>query len=247
MEEDSFKQTFFSLATTLSNDAYQMMDKQFQKEKTKTFYIIHKNDIIGKLHSSIIEEDEYIEAFTLFENNKLILPERMNPQLINVLINYFYFKEIKQLSIKLIFDFLDLLIYFNLNDLIVKVVAFLKANLTNAAKCFFIRKNIFPFIFEETSGGEKENKIKRLFDDSELFLLKNNYLEEYLAFYVHDYFSHPNNEIKIDLEEEILKRIEMINRYNIDGLLIIKLLILFKDHLIEEKKNRRKYKNYQNS
>ena len=88
-----------------------MIEKHFQKEISKTFQFLYKNEIVGKLHPLIIEEKEFMELYTSFKNNQLILSDKCNPTLINHIIHYFYFKEIKQIPIKLIFDFLDLAIF----------------------------------------------------------------------------------------------------------------------------------------
>ena len=237
MEEDSFNQTFFTLETTLSKEMYQNMERQFQKEKTKIFSMIYKNEAVGKLHSFILEEEEYIEAFALFENNCIILPEKFNPNLINVIIHYFYFKEIKPLSIKMVFDFLDFVLFLHINELISKIIIFLKTNLTDAEKTIFIRKNIFRLIMAETSNGETsngENNLKPIFEDCDVFLLKNNKVEEYLAFYAHDFFSN-SYFTQLDIEAEFIKRVEMMNNFKIDGIYIVKLLILFKEYLTKVK------------
>ena len=231
MEEDSFNQTFFNLETTLSRDEYLMTEKQFQKEKTKAFTIIYKNETIERLHSFILEEEESTETFSLFKNNQLILADRLNSTLVKPLIHYFYFKEIKNLSINLIFEFLDLAIFLHLYELIKKIINFLKSNLTDATRVTHIRKYIFPFVFFEISN--KEINLKKLFEECEAFLLKNNCVENYLSLYVHDYFSEENN---LDIEDELLKRLELMNNvYKIEGLQVIRLLILFKDRLIKDK------------
>ena len=87
MEEDSFNQTFFTFETCLSKELYQNMEKQFQKENSKTFIIMHKNEIISKLHPIVLDDDEYIKVFQLFENNQLILPDHLDPTLINSIIH----------------------------------------------------------------------------------------------------------------------------------------------------------------
>ena len=67
MEEDYFNQTFFTLGfeTCLSKEVYQNMEKQFQKENSKAFIIISKNEIMSKLHSFVIDDKEYIKLFEL--------------------------------------------------------------------------------------------------------------------------------------------------------------------------------------
>ena len=231
MEEDSFNQTFLTIETTLPKDSYALMERQIQKENSKAFIIIYKNESIAKLHSFIIEEEEFMEFYILFKNNQFVLPDRLNPALINVIINYFYFREVKELSIKLIFDLLDFAIFLNVNDLLKKIVNFLKYNLTDVKKAIFIRKNIFPFIFIQTSN--EECNIKGVFEECEIFLLKNNYVDDYLSFYAQDYFFNAN--ASMNLEEELLKKIEIMNDKKINGLNIIKLLLLFKDNLIKLK------------
>lgn len=226
---DSFNQTFFTLETSLNQDNYQLMERQFQKENSKTFKIIHKNGAVERLHSFIIEEDEFMELFTSFKDNQLILQENLNSDLMKVIIPYFYFREIKPLSIKLIFDLLLLAIFLKLNELIKKIISFLNNNLTDAKKIAFIRKNLFPFTFLQTSN--EEININNIFEECEIFLLKNSCFEDYLAFYADEYFSNSNN--VFDVEQEFIKRLEIMNSYKIDSIYILRLFILFKDSLIK--------------
>ena len=232
MEEDAFNQTFLTIESTLVKEEYAMMEKQYKKENSKNYKIIHKNETVAQLHSLIIEEDDFMELFTSFKNNQLLLPDNLNPKLIPAIIHYFYFKEIKQISIKLIFDFLDIAIFLNVNELIKKIVDFLKNNLTDTKKVNFIRKNIFPFIFIQTSNIDCH--INKVFDECEIFILKNECIDDYLSFYAQDYFLNKNVN-NLNLEEELVKRLELMNHYKINGLHLIKLLLLFKDKLISFK------------
>lgn len=229
MEEDSFNQTFLTIESILTKEEYMMMERQFLKEISKTFQFLHKNEIIGKLHPFIIEEKEYMELYASFKDNQLLLPDKFNPILVNFIIHYFYFKEIKQISIKLIFELLDLAIFLNVNELSKIIISLLNNNLTDIRKVAFIRKNIFPFIFIQTSN--EECNVKKLFDDCELFLLKCESIDEYISFYVHDYFLNENVK-NLNLEDELDKRMELLNTYKINGAYLMQLLLLFKDYLI---------------
>ena len=237
MEEDSFNQTFLTIENNLfkgEHGEYAMLEKQktYNKENSKNYIIIYKNETIAKLHSFIIEEDEFMEVFTSFKNNQLIIPDNFNPTLIPAIIHYFYFKEIKQISIKLIFEFLDLSIFLNVNELIKITVDFLKNNLTDTKKVNFIRKNIFPFIFIQTSNTDCQ--ISKVFDECELYILQNERMDDYLSFYALDYFQNKNVN-NLNLEEELIKRLKLMDHYKINGLHLIKLLLLFKDKLISFK------------
>ena len=232
MEDEN--QNFFSIESSLPRDIYSWMEKQIQKENSKTFKIIYKNEPLTKLHSLLIEEEEFMEVYTLFENNQVVLPDHLNPTLINTLIHYFYFREIKQLSMKSIFDFLHLIIFLNVNELIKKIIDFLKNSLTNSIAVIFIRKNIFPFIFLQTPN--EQHSIEQIFEKCEISLLQNNDIDNYLSFYAHDYFLNENIE-KLDIEQELEKKLQVMNDYEIHGLDIIKLILLFQENLIKIKKN----------
>ena len=232
MKKNPKTKPYFTLNTSLNKEIYQYLEKQYKKENLKTLNILYKNEIIGKLHSFVIQDDEYLKTYALFENNQMALPETLNPNLINEIIHYFYFKEIKKLSFDQIFDFLSLAIFFKLDELVPKIIISLQTDLFDVQTVIFIRKHIFPFLFLKKSN--EHCNIKKVFEESEIFLLKNHCYEDFLSFYAHDYFLDANTH-DINIEEELFSKFDMMNNFSINGIHIIRLLLLFKDHIINKK------------
>lgn len=231
MEESKSKEidkSFFNIKTSLTQQAYRTAESLFsQSDSLKIFNIIQKNKSVGRLHSSRLEDEEFIEAFKLFEENnfyKLELPNNINLDLIPFVIRFFYFREVKSLSLKEIFDFLKLTIFFCLKDLVQSIGIFLKSNLDELNKVIFIRLQIFPFVLENSL-----DIIKEVFDETELFLLKNNFMENFLSFYAHHYFSVANHK---SIEEDLFKKLDLMKKNKIADIYRLKLLTLFKDKLI---------------
>lgn len=116
---DSFNQIYFNLNTPLPKEEYELMFKQRQKEKSKTLTILNGEEIFCKLHSFVLEE-EFDETLNLFVQNELRLPNNRNLQLVNILTQYFYFKEIKDLSFPLVFELLSLSVFFSIRKFVSK-------------------------------------------------------------------------------------------------------------------------------
>ena len=82
----------------------------------------------------------------------------------------------------------------------------------------------------KTSFSPDENIFKTIFNECELFLLKNNSIDDFLSFYARDFFM---NSDELNIEHEMLERLVLLNRLNINGIAIIKIILLFKEELIK--------------
>ena len=65
-------------------------------------------------------------------------------------------------------------------------------------------------------------------------MIKSESIDKYLTFYAQEYFVDAN-ENSLNFEEELLKKLELMSNYKINGVHIIKLILLFKDNLISFK------------
>lgn len=230
---DSFNQIFFNLETSLTKEEYAEGPRQMQEEKTKNISLIYKGNLFCELHSCVLEQDEFEDTLSLFSQNEVIIPNNTNPEVINVLVNYFYYREIKNLKFSLIFDLLSLSIFFLLKTLIQKILDFLKSNIFNMNGAVFVARNIFPMIFFETPNFECNFRV--LFDECEKFLLKDNFLEEFFNIIKSDIFN-----CKINVEAEFVQHIKLLKECGVDDVHVFKLMNIFKEKLMIFKGEREK-------
>lgn len=233
MEEDSFNQISFNLPTSLSKDEYNMMSKLSQKDKTKSFLIIFKEEVILKLHASILEEEEFNETLILFSKNEVKIPDNMNPSLVETIVFYFYCREINDLKINLVFDLMKIAIFFRLGLLIEKILIFLKSNITEGRRAIFTMKHLYPLTFSETPNPNCN--FRKVFDQCEMFLVGNNLLKDLFDFISNDILGR---NYKIDVEAELLQHIKFLKMYKIDNLEILNLILLFKEKVLQYKTER---------
>lgn len=220
---DSFNQIYFNLETPLPKEEYELMFKQMQKEKSKSLLILNGEEVFCKIHSFVLEE-EFDETLTLFVDNQLRIPNNSNLQLINVLSQYFYFKEIKDLSFPLVFDLLSLSIFFRLGDLFHQIIGFLKKHIVDYNRVIFILKKLFPIVFQKDS--DTIGDLRLLFDDCERFLLKGKFFDEFFDIAINEVLKK-----KINIENELLHHIELMKEAEIESVYILKLLHYFIEKL----------------
>ena len=198
-------QTFFSLKSSYQSEAYEIQKSLFFKEKSKFLLIKYKDRVISKIHHHILE-DEFESSLALFESNELNLPEEFNASYIEVIVKYFYLKEINQIPLFDIFDLLKISFYLNIDKLTNKILEFLKENLNERKKAFFLRSNSYEFIYTFKTIGQK--LIQRIIDDCNTFLIKNNHYEEFLAEYTMS-FLEKFADSKEEIFESTLKMLKL--------------------------------------
>ena len=138
--------SFFSIKTPYIHEALEVQKSHFVKEKTKHFSIIQKEQLICKLHSHILEE-EFDLTFMLFETNQLSIPEEFNPAFVEILVKYFYFKEIHPIALQDIFQFFHLACDLKVESITKEIIEFLKGNLNDIKKAKLIYKGAFEFAY----------------------------------------------------------------------------------------------------
>ena len=116
----------------------------YQKEKSKNFSIKQKDLIIIKLHSSVLEV-EYDATFNEFESEKLDLPEDIDAKLVEPVVKYLYFKELKEVSDNDIFPLLKIAVVLKINPLIDTINEFLLKPITSLERALVFMKDSFDF------------------------------------------------------------------------------------------------------
>lgn len=227
------KQPSFSLQSSLTRDTYRMQETLYKKDKTKNLIIQHQNNPIDKLHPSILEEEDFIYTLNLFQKiqkNQLDIPKHSNPKLINRVIHYFYFLEVKPLPFQETFDLLDLANFFQIKNLVEKLLSYLYENANSLKKAISIRIALFPIM--KRSYFKFLDSIKEVFDKCEDYLLRQNCIEEFLSFYSHHYFAFTQDS---DVEKDLFNQLRLMKQHNIDGIHLLKFVTLFKDRLLLQK------------
>ena len=228
-------QSTFNLPTILTRKDYEYNENTLRKINTKNLSIIHKKKIIAKLHSIILEEDaETLDLFPKEHNSNLELPNYLNPNSVSEILHYMYFREIKSLPFNEIFGLLDLAIFFKIKELTSKIIIFLRKCINNANKAVFIRFSLF--YIKKRSDFHTADSLQEIISICEVFLLKNNHIQEFLSFYVHHYLALSQS--LSDFETDLLNKLEMMKKCQIKGVYMLKFLSLFKDRLILLKKEK---------
>ena len=235
-ESEKQNQSIFTLSTSLSYEEYRTAESMIKKTDINNYSIYHQKKFVGKLQF-ISEQDQ--ETYHLFqkENNFILeIPETSKPELIPLIIHYIYFKEVKALSFEEIINFLDLVIFFQIKDLIQKIINFLKENIDTAKNAVFLRLALYPLI--KKTDFHASNSLKELLTICETFLLSNGYMKEYLSFYVQ--YNSIYYEIQ-DIENDLFNGLDMMKIYKQNGKYMLKLLFFFKDRLCELKKEKNEF------
>ena len=225
MIEDSFKQTLFSIPSPYSLDFLDHQKDLFTKERSKVLWIMQNEKVLGKIHFHLLE-GEFEQTLSLFENNALSLPKEIDPSIIDIIIKYFYFKEINYIALFNIFQMLKLSFFLKLNEMNSKILEFLKMNLTDIKKVLFIRENTYEFLFFFKEEGKK--LLETIIDDCSVFLIKGKYFEDFMNQFNNVFFLKINDLI----EDEFLYYLKIMKKFRVDNEKIIQFIMIFKNPLI---------------
>jgi len=197
----------------------------YQKEKSKNFSIKQKDLIIIKLHSSVLEV-EYDATFNEFESEKLDLPEDIDAKLVEPVVKYLYFKELKEVSDNDIFPLLKIAVVLKINPLIDTINEFLLKPITSLERALVFMKDSFDF-FLYNKEPEK-NFISKTIVNCGLFLLKNKEYEKFLTVFNKELLEKMGDNVEFFfncLKERVLIKSIVPNKY------LIKFISIFKDSL----------------
>lgn len=220
-------QTFFILLTSLSPDEYRRAGNLFNNNETKNCSIYYQQKLVDKFKFIDEYNEETYHLFQKENNFRMEIPDSLSPKLISLIIHYLYFKEVKALPFGEILNFLELAILFQIKDLQVKIINFMKQTIDTAKKAVFLRMSLYSFI--RRTDSNISDSLKEVLVMCETFLLENSNIKEYLFLFASQYYSiyHDSS----DIESDLFNGLEMMKKHKIDGKYKLKLLLLFKDRL----------------
>ncbi len=131
----------------------------------------------------------------LFESNQMSIPEEFNAVFVELLIKFFYFKEIPPIALKDLFQFFHLAFFMKVEPITIKILEFFHANLTDINKATIIYKGLFEFIYFFKEDARK--LIDPLLADCIVFFNKNSYFNEFFMMFDQRFFEN----MKENLEE----------------------------------------------
>ena len=204
--------SMFSLEAYFSQVADNLREILF-KSKWKQLSIQQGDKILSKLHPEVLEED-FPETLQMFESNSQIvsLPHNFDTHALDLLMKYFYFREINPpISIHQTFQLLNLAVYFKVQFLINEIEDFLIDALYNKSETEEIFQHSFHsyLIFQSTNKEIFQNLLTQ-----SMTLLKSNKKEEILKYFSVDYFKKLEN---TQMVEENFK--EILNSYSNETLI----------------------------
>ena len=216
----------FSLTTTLLPDVLEIRKSIYSNEKYKDILIIYENKLLKKFHSLLFDDEElkHIEEI-LTSSNELIIPKQFPERFIDIIVNYFYFKEIQEIAIKEIFYFLEMVIFLKLNNLKEKIRIFFNEFLDkNDEKIgIFCINMIFKYDYSEKSWRDwkiYQDNLKALL----IFFQKSCY-QEFLNIFKSDYFEYD----KLKIKEIFLDVLQIMRSSHFKNQEIFQFLLIFKD------------------
>ena len=164
--------TPFKIEINHSSDHYEHQNLLYKKEKTKRILIYQKNAVIFKIHLDLLEND-FEKTFRLFQKEfSLTIPDDFDKNFVEMIVNYFYFKEIKEIPFEDIFTLLNISMFFEVDELNKELLNFLQKHLTNVKNVLFIREKSYHYF---------HNLKTNIIEQCEIFLITNNYFAEYLS------------------------------------------------------------------
>ena len=246
-ESKEHSKSLFIMQTSLSPEDYKRAECFFNNNETKNCSIYQQKRLLGKLQFFSEQNEETYSLFQKENSFNIEMPNTLSQKLIPIIIHYLYFKEVQALQFEEIINFLDLAIFFQIQDLQENILNFLKETVDTAKKAVFLRISLSPLM--KRTDFILADSIKELFIICETFLLVNNHMKEYLFLFSHQYYSFYQDCNNIDnIESDLLNRLDLMEKYKINGKFMLKLLFLSKDRLCTNKNDKSKFdfKSYAN-
>lgn len=219
----------FSIPSPYTPEFFSMRQSMFSKDKYKDFKLIHKKSIY-KFHSLLFNDPELKNLLELTSQTEEIrIPEEIPPKVIPLIIEYFYYKEIKSVPLAEIFDFMKIILFFDLQDIKEKILCFLEgvfnSNENNVKNAVFMLGEIYKFVGYQQIFGVFFLDLLRFFNDSQ-------YYQEFL-----NIFSFDENMKTLDFFHEnvkIMKALKFNNEKIMDFLSLFKEKLPLVKEIIEE-------------
>jgi len=161
----------------------------------------------------------------------LKIPEVFDTGSIEVLVKYFYFKEINPIPLKDLFPLFHIAFFMKIEPIVTKIIDFLKENINNADKTTVICKGAFEFAYFFKEEGKK--LIEPIIHDCFEFLLKKSHYQEFLKLFDERFFENNNEKI----EEIFYFLLNLMKVSKVSNEIIIKFVELFKGSLLKKLMN----------
>ena len=159
----------------------------------------------------------------------------MNPNLVELIVKYFYLKEINNFAFIDIFDLLRLSVFFKTHELSAKILETLNENLSDYRKVLFINKNVYLFLLIFKKEDEERKQILKIIEECTIYLIKNYYFDDFLAEFDQKFLE------KFDiLIVEIFDFLIKILRNRVINDQIIQFIIVFRNQITDNLKRRDK-------
>ena len=216
----------FSLSSTYDPDFLEMRSTMFSNEKYKDLSITtSENHITYNFHSLLLNDPELKTLAEFLEDvEEISLPKEIPSKFIPDILNYFYFREIKNIGLVEIFEFLKVVRFFHLDKLQDDILVFIKQIpktkdkdlsvflLLGMLKYQYIleTQETFREIIEEIIGFFKENAFEQF-----LNIFKGGFV---------DTFGKKALEVSVEV-------ISMMKRQNFENEKIFEFLAVFRENV----------------
>lgn len=226
--------SLFSLKSPFSPDVHKIKQSLFKKEPSKQLCISQGDKLLIKLHGDVLLQDDFPETFNYFESNSnfLSLPEDFPAETLDILINFFYIREVAPITISKTFSLLALAIFLKVHSLIKEIRGFFLGN-KNENEVLQIFKNSLGsfFLFQNSSNPQNLEVIQQIICHSMTFLLKNNKTEEIMKAFNHNYFTRLQKTQIIEKTFNFF--VEIFKNSSSSNETLMEFLLLYKNSLIE--------------
>ena len=176
---------FFSIISPLDKSVYLEKEKDYGKQKSKNLLCVKKENIISKIHESILEED-FTETLQLFQSNALNLPEYIDDRFLEPVFRYFYLREIKNTHFQDVLELFKIAHFLKVSDLIKAITDFLLKPLNSKVKAIILFKKTLDFVFSEKE--QHQEIYYNIIQTSGNYLLENSFYDDFLNIFNSDLF-----------------------------------------------------------
>lgn len=225
----------FSKESPFPPETYHKLEALFKSNKWKHLSIQKGGKILIKLHEDVLEEG-FPETLVIFESNNQVvsLPEGLDAENLELLVKYFYLREVSPtISIGQSVNLLNLAVFFKVHSLTKEIQEFLLGNADKNENALEILKNSLEsyLFFNSIVNSEFPLEgIHQILLKSMEFLLKNNQTEEILKCFNSNFFKKMENTQIIEKSFNFF--LETFKQLGFSNETLLEFLILYKDKLI---------------
>lgn len=216
---------FFSIKSVLSPEERHVYQNLFNRDRTKNFEIKQKEET-KSFHNIVLDDNEFKETLYLFPNNRLEIPGELDFKMIDHILNYLYFKEIKEIPDEDLFPLLEVATFMKIHPVVIKIKEFLEKPVISCQRAVFFFKEVFKFECQQIENNEF---LMKAIENSSFCLLENRQIDTFLNFFDQDFLKKIENHEKFWFDfffERVLKKIQASNEF------FAKFAEIFKDGLL---------------